>query len=114
MTTPRIEEKVEKICEFDFENKLWSDSGYNEFKDLLRRAFTEAHQAGIDEAVEVGYKKALREIDIGSHDYVQSRRAISQLSGKPMMALTFDEHLDVIKEKIQALDDTIKALQDNK
>lgn len=59
MTTPRIEEMVEKICEFDFENKLWSDSGYNEFKDLLRRAFTEAHQAGIDEAVEI-IKEELR------------------------------------------------------
>ena len=59
MTTPRIEEMVEKICEFDFENKLWSDSGYNEFKDLLRQALTEAHQAGIDEAVEI-IKEELR------------------------------------------------------
>ena len=64
---------------------------------------TTKHQEELEKAVEValnkGYTKALREIDIGSYDYVKSRRKIAELSGVPMMAITYDEHVDVIREK---------------
>ena len=29
-----IEKSVEEVCDFDFEGKLWTDKGFNEFKKV--------------------------------------------------------------------------------
>lgn len=52
MTPDKVEEIVEKICDFDFENKLWSDKGFDEFKDLIRTTLTQHHQDLMSEVVE--------------------------------------------------------------
>lgn len=40
-----VEEIVEGICSFDFEGKLWSDDGFDEFKRILKHAFTQHEQS---------------------------------------------------------------------
>lgn len=50
-TQKEMEEIVEAICDFDFENKLWSDKGFDEFKDLIRTALTQYHQDLMREVV---------------------------------------------------------------
>jgi hypothetical protein len=86
MTTPRIEETASKLTrEILLENNI-------AVEDILTKALTEAHQAGIDEAVEVleSKKKSLKGIRRSSFSH-NCRRITNQ-----------------------ALDDTIKALKDKK
>lgn len=99
MTTLRIEEMVD---EFERQMPLMRAHGkllcataspttYKKIKDWLRKALTKAHQAGIDEVVEI----------------MEDNKIVEQ-----------DGHPFCFKEKEceynQALNDTIKALQDHK
>jgi GH35 family endo-1,4-beta-xylanase len=98
MTTPRIEEMVE-----EFEHKIMSVDELGHQAHIgdaygaiqwLRTALTKAHQAGIDEAVEI----------------VESKRRNPDKENT-----TFGEDAGWIAVGYnQALQDTIKALQDNK
>ena len=53
------------------------------------------------ERVRKEVEDALRELDIDDHNYLTARREIAKVSGIPMMAITFNEHLKVIKEKLE-------------
>jgi hypothetical protein len=48
-----IERIVEQICDFDFESKLWSDKGFDEFKDILRNKLTTYGNARALETLEM-------------------------------------------------------------
>lgn len=48
----------------------------------------------------VKLKRALCELDTGGGDYFTSRRDIAELSGLGVMAASWDEHILVIKEKL--------------
>ena len=54
------------------------------------------------ERVRKEVEDALRRLDIDDHNYLTARREIAKVSGIPMMAITFNEHLKVIKEKLEA------------
>ena len=51
-----LKQGLEKICDFDFEGKLWSDEGFDEFKQSIK-----AHQKDLLDAVvaEVRGKKGM-------------------------------------------------------
>lgn len=106
-TTPRIEEMVE---EFDkrwpiIETEIGDDHPYLNLRDLRSyyvKSLTQAHQAGIDEAVEK--IEALRKTE----KYPQS------LTGWDGKTEYFERLSDGDIHYNQALDDTIKALQDKK
>lgn len=66
----------------------------------MQRVIRETHHQQLQKAREEERKQTLREIDIGDNDYITVRRAVAELSGIPMMAITFDEHIKVIKEKL--------------
>lgn len=69
-----------------------------EERDFLReQAKVTATQK--DLRIKIG-EAILRELDTGGTDYLQVRRKISELSGIPMMAVTFDEHIKEVKKKI--------------
>ena len=57
MTNQTIEQAVEEICDFDFEGKLWTDKGFNEFKKVL----TQTLQATIDTVLE-GERERVKEL----------------------------------------------------
>lgn len=48
-------------------------------------------------------KIILRELDTGGSDYMQVRRKIAKLSGVPAMAITFDEHIEIIEKQMERL-----------
>lgn len=51
----------------------------------------------------VKLKRALCELDTGGGNYFSSRRDIAGLSGVPTMAISWDEHISKIKEKLDKL-----------
>lgn len=44
---------------------------------------------------------ALRELDTGGGDYMTVREKIAKLSGYGIMAVTVDDHLEIIRKKIE-------------
>ena len=91
MTTPRIEEMVEKYAESY--RGILPPEVIDKSKDYWRSQLQEAHQVGIDEAVEVMESmKRKRNMEEVESLYEMNSRTLYN----------------------QALDDTIKALQDNK
>ena len=94
MTTTRIEEVVnESIIGFSLKVKGLDGDILDELTDDIRKALTEAHQAGIDEAVEVLKEKR------NGH------------CGKKGCLQAYCINRKIIRE---FCDDTIKALQDKK
>ena len=95
-TTPRIEEMVE---EFDkrwpiIETEIGDDHPYLNLRDLRSyyvKSLTQAHQAGIDEAVSVCERHKMAYTDLDSKRLRYEKQA-----------------------RNKALDDTIKALQSKK
>ena len=49
MKNQTIEQVVEEVCDFDFEVKLWTDKGFNEFKKVLNQALQAQRDAGAEE-----------------------------------------------------------------
>lgn len=45
-------------------------------------------------------KDILRELDTDGGDYLTARKAVAELSGVPTMAITFNEHLEIISKKL--------------
>jgi hypothetical protein len=45
-------------------------------------------------------KRTLVELDTGGGNYLTVRKVIAELSGVPSMAISFDEHIKIIKEKL--------------
>lgn len=108
MTTPRIEEMVEEFnipkLIVDINTTQITDDGGNSYNEAfvwleekiklkLKQAFTQAHQAGIDEAV--GLLKEKRNGHCGKKDCLQA----------------YCINRKIIRE---FCDDTIKALQNNR
>lgn len=89
--THNTREGIEEIVE-EFDTMM--HTGYHkDIKDWLR---TTLHQE-----LQKARKQVLKEIDIGDNNYVTARKKVAELSGVPLMAITFDEHVAVIKEKLQ-------------
>ena len=97
MKTPRIEEMVEQYAEMldsvqeKYEFQRMSTPQREETEQYLTKALTQAHQAGIDKALEIceRHKMAFSAFDSKRLRYEKQARN-------------------------KALDDTIKALQDKK
>ena len=101
MTThPNTTEQVRAIAK-----ELYAEMHRCDFDDQIQEAFmpiiTQAIAAAEERGMEEGSRKTLRELDIGNHNYLTARRTVADISGMPLMALTFDQHLDVIKDKLQ-------------
>lgn len=99
MTTPRIEEMVEELLkeainDFDMAKaSAGREVSFSYwFRDEMTKALTQAHQAGRDEAVERIRK-----------NYIE-----------PVPEANGSDIDDYMRGYNQALDNTIKALQDNK
>ena len=91
MTTPRIEEIKNKLY-----STSWKDEDAEEQAVLISDAYqalTQAHQAGIDEAVEI------------VKEWVQENKDLTTIFGSNQAHWYIE---------VEALDDTIKALQDKK
>ncbi len=108
MTTPRIEEK-------DFHMMALAKSGSaKEYGELtvvqlgyVTELMKEAHQAGIDEAVEVA-KAHYYTVNVDKQPTIQDEAWANQYDSKAE-AFWYGE-----AKGLEVLDDTIKALQDNK
>jgi len=86
MTNQTIEQAVEEICDFDFEGKLWTDKGFNEFKKVL----TQTLQDTIDTVLEGERKKIGAMIE--EADYA---RKVGEKTGDPIAVW---EVQDVIRQ----------------
>jgi hypothetical protein len=115
MTTPRIEEMRSRVGEIIGEASMcWSETPtgiFNSEKSVLLvdeivTALTQAHQAGREEALEKVIEKAL-EIMKEERDYWKSHR--DSLTKDAVSA-----GIMTCQNFYKALNDTIKALQDNK
>lgn len=94
MTTHKTVEEIKEEIK-----RLIGVGKYSKAFDLIDSALTLAQAQGAEEE----RKQLLRQIDIGDNDYLTARKAVAEISGVPFMAITFDEHLKVIKSKLQAL-----------
>ena len=126
MTTPRIEEMVEDLIKefsttelvLDTTDEYYIKGTSGDFADALKHALTQAHQAGIDEAVEESRvsllflaEKVLKEMnEIYAIDikYADKKQWVDPTEFERMFLHRFND------VGVQALDETIKALQDNK
>ena len=129
MTTPRREEMVEEF-EKDFRDYLDACIAYCEvqepyqpmsaedeikwLKEYLTKALTQAHQAGIDEAVEITRKHLLHKLDLNNVLEGYEHYWEDMGNGDYIEKCIECENDGRILKAIEALDDTIKALQDNK
>lgn len=101
MKTPTLEEQVESICNFDFEGKLWSDDGFDQFKRIIKHSLEKAEKRGEE-------KQLFKESENFDQIIIQS-----QLRGKKQGLLkaiglyspddTVDDLFDKINEAINQL-----------
>ena len=69
-------------------------------------SFSKIAKPGVDEITEAARNLAtaiLRELDVGGNDYFVFRSKIAALSEYPVMAVSTQEHLDVIKSRLTKL-----------
>lgn len=103
MTTPRIEE----LENYKEPTQLNGTDYYRLPVNKLEYIIAQAHQAGIDEAVEVA-KEHYYAVDVDKEPTIQDEAWANQYENK-CEAFWYGE-----AQGLKALDDTIKALQDNK
>jgi len=68
-------------------------------------------QTTTDEAIKEFAKHIMCELDTGGANYMGLRCKISQLSGVSPMAITMDDHLARIKERLERLEKLERAYE---
>ena len=97
---PKERTVEEMLTEFEEFSVAVFGSYRDEEVSWLRQTLQSERQKR-EQELQKAREEILKEIDIGDNDYVTARMAVAELSGVPMMAITFDEHIKVIREKLQ-------------
>jgi len=94
MKNQTIEQVVEEVCDFDFEVKLWTDKGFNEFKKVLNQALQAQRDAGAREEreniIEIVKFTKFRNTQPQEpyHKYLQQAKGVDYIRNKILKALT--------------------------
>lgn len=80
-------------------NKEWEKDAVIAWN--TRTIATSKAEKSQDAALEIG-KIVLRELDTSGGDYLTVRKSVSELSGIPPMAKTFNGHIDAIRAALQS------------
>lgn len=99
----RLQAKAPTTYVWDIVSRLAIKKELEEECDYFRTALLAAHAHGEKAGEARGREEEHRKIDVGDNNYLTARSAVAELSGVPLMAITFDGHIKVIKDKLQAL-----------